>query len=110
MCEGVVEVMLLIVRWILQYAPIGVFALLAVVFGTQGAKVVGPLALVTLTVYLALVAQVIVTYGGFLAVYGLSLFKFLRMAKEAMITAFVTRSSNATLPTCLLYTSPSPRD
>jgi Na+/H+-dicarboxylate symporter len=101
LCDGVVEVMLLIVRWILQYAPIGVFALLAVVFGTQGAKVAGPLGLVTLTVYLALVAQVIVTYGGALAIYKLSLFKFLRMAKEAMVTAFVTRSSNATLPTTM---------
>jgi len=98
LCDGVVEVMLLIVRWILQYAPIGVFALLAVVFGSQGAKVVGPLGLVVLTVYLALAVQVIVTYGGALAIYKLSLFKFLQKAKDAMITAFVTRSSSATLP------------
>ena len=97
-CDGAVEVMLVIVRWVLQYAPIGVFALLAVVFGTQGAKVAGPLGLVTLTVYLALAVQVIVTYGGALTIYKLNLFKFLQRAKEAMVTAFVTRSSGATLP------------
>jgi Na+/H+-dicarboxylate symporter len=97
-CNGALNVMLLIVRWVLQYAPIGVFALLAVVFGTQGAKVAGSLGMVTLTVYIALVVHLIATYGGALAIYKLSLFKFLQRAKEAMITAFVTRSSNATLP------------
>lgn len=97
-CDGAVEVMLLIVRWVLQYAPIGVFALLAVVFGTQGAKVAGSLGMVTLTVYIALAVHVIVVYGGALAIYKLSLFKFLQRAKEAMVTAFVTRSSSATLP------------
>ncbi|HCD72569.1 MAG TPA: dicarboxylate/amino acid:cation symporter, partial [Thermovirga lienii] len=41
--DGAAEVMYLIVRWVLQYAPIGVFALIAVVFAKQGPKVVGPL-------------------------------------------------------------------
>ena len=87
-----------IVNWIMQYAPIGVFFLIAIVFAQQGAKALGPLLLVTITVYLALIALTIIGYGGLLAVFRLGFIKFLRGANEAMITAFVTRSSNATLP------------
>jgi len=92
------EAMYKVVRGVLQYAPIGVFALVAIVFGQQGAKAFGPLGTVTLTVYLALIVHVVVTYGLFLKVNKLGFFKFLKGAREAMITAFVTRSSSGTLP------------
>ncbi len=92
------EIMYLIVGWVLQYAPIGVFALIAVVFGTQGATAFGPLATVTLAVYLGLGAQLVVVYGGLLAINKLGFVKFLAGAREAMITAFVSRSSGGTLP------------
>ncbi len=92
------EIMYLIVRWVLQYAPIGVFALIAVVFGTQGAAAFGPLGLVTLAVYLGLAVQLVLVYGGFLAVNKLSFLTFLNGSREAMITAFVSRSSGGTLP------------
>ncbi len=92
------ETMYRIVNWIMQYAPIGVFFLIAIVFAQQGAKALGPLLMVTLTVYLALVALTIIGYGGLLAVFRMGFFKFLKGANEAMITAFVTRSSSATLP------------
>jgi len=73
-------------------------------FAKQGPKVVGPLALVTLTVYIALAVHVLVVYGTFLRVFGLRLGKFLKMAREAMITAFVTRSSSGTLPVTMKNT------
>ncbi len=92
------ETMYKIVNWIMQYAPIGVFFLIAIVFAQQGAKALGPLLLVTVTVYLALIALTIIGYGGLLAVFRLGFFKFLKGANEAMITAFVTRSSSGTLP------------
>ncbi len=92
------ETMYKIVRGIMEYAPIGVFFLIAIVFAQQGAKALGPLLLVTLTVYIGLLFHLVVTYGGLLAVFRLGFFKFLRGANEAMITAFVTRSSNGTLP------------
>jgi len=96
--DGAAEVMYLVVRWVLQYAPIGVFALIAVVFGKQGAKAVGPLGMVTLAVYTALILHVVVIYGGLLSIFKINFFKFLAGAKEAMVTAFVTRSSSGTLP------------
>ncbi len=96
--EGSAEVMYKVVRWVLEYAPIGVFALIAVVFGKQGSKAFGPLGMVTLTVYVALLVHLFVVYGGLLSLYRFNFFKFLGGAKEAIITAFVTRSSSGTLP------------
>ena len=96
--DGAAEIIYKIVKWILEYAPIGVFALLAVVFAKEGAKAAGPLALVVLVVYLALITHVIITYGGLLAVSRIPPLKFFNKAKEASLTAFVTRSSSGTLP------------
>lgn len=96
--DGGAEVMYLIVRWVLQYAPIGVFALIAVVFGEQGAMAFGPLMKVTLAVYLAYCLHLLLTYGGLMVVFRLRFACFLRGAREAMLTAFVTRSSSGTLP------------
>lgn len=92
------ETMYKIVRGIMEYAPIGVFFLIAMVFAQQGAKALGPLLFVTLTVYIGLLVHLVVCYGGVMAVAGLGFFKFLKGANEALITAFVTRSSGGTLP------------
>lgn len=87
-----------IVGGILQYAPIGVFVLVGIVFGKQGPKAAGPLLTVIITVYLGLFIHIFLVYGGFLKAFGVGLFKFLSKAKDAMLTAFVTRSSSGTLP------------
>lgn len=96
--DGAAEAMFIVVRGVLQYAPIGVFALLAVVFAQQGAEAAGPLGIVTLGVYLGLVLHILLVYGGLLAINKLNLWKFLSRGKEAIVTAFVTRSSGGTLP------------
>lgn len=99
--DGAAEVMYLIVQWMLQYAPIGVFALLAVVFAQQGANAIGPLGTVVIAVYLGLILHFFLALGGFLTLFGISFTKFTSRVKEAMITAFVTRSSSGTLPVSL---------
>jgi Na+/H+-dicarboxylate symporter len=96
--NGAAEGIYKMVHGIMQYAPIGVFVLIAQVFALQGPKAIGPLFTVTLTVYLGLLVHIVVCYGGFLAVSKLGFFRFLKGANEAMITAFVTRSSGGTLP------------
>ena len=92
------ETMYKIVGGIMEYAPIGVFFLISMVFAQQGAKALGPLLFVTLTVYVGLIVHLVFCYGGILAVFRLGFFRFLKGANEAMITAFVTRSSGGTLP------------
>lgn len=96
--DGGAEVMYKIVHWILEYAPIGVFALIAVVFAKQGGDAIGPLGLTTAAVYLAMLAHMLIVYSGMLALFKISPIKFFQKAKEAIITAFITRSSGGTLP------------
>ncbi len=95
------EVMYKIVAGIMQYAPVGVFFLISGVFAVQGPKVIGPLFYVMGIAYLGFVLHVILGFGGAIVLHRLSFFKFLKGAEEAMVTAFVTRSSNATLPISL---------
>ncbi len=96
--DGLAEVMYKIVRGILQYAPIGVFALIGYVVARFGIKVLGPLAIAVVALYVGLFTHIVLVYGGILAAFRISLIKFLKGAKEPMLTAFVTRSSSGTLP------------
>lgn len=96
--DGLAEAMYLIVNGVLQYAPIGVFALIAVVFGRQGAAAVGPLGTVTLAAFLGYVLHVAVVYTLILVINKISPVKFFKGARAPMVTAFVTRSSSGTLP------------
>ncbi len=98
---GSAEVMYKIVGGVLQYAPIGVFALIAVVFGQQGSKAFGPLGMTTVTVYISLILQWAVVYGLLLMAFKLNWVKLVTGTREAQITAFVSRSSSGTLPVTL---------
>ncbi|MDR1312296.1 MAG: dicarboxylate/amino acid:cation symporter [Deltaproteobacteria bacterium] len=99
LCSICAETMYKVVGGIMQYAPVGVFVLIAVVFAQQGPKAVGSLLFVTLTVYVSLAVHLVVGYGGMLRVISkLSFVKFVKGAYAASLTAFVTRSSNGTLP------------
>jgi Na+/H+-dicarboxylate symporter len=64
----------------------------------EGLSVVGPLAKVVVAVYLGLFLQITITYFLLLRVFRIDPLKFIRKAKDAMLTAFVTRSSSGTLP------------
>ncbi|MDR3115492.1 MAG: dicarboxylate/amino acid:cation symporter [Treponema sp.] len=97
--DGIAEVMMLIIKGIMQYAPIGVLSLVAVVFASNGPKVIGSLGLVTAACFIGYAVHIILVYGGLIACYGgLSLRRYFKEAKNPFITAFVTRSSNGTLP------------
>ncbi|MDR1148326.1 MAG: dicarboxylate/amino acid:cation symporter [Spirochaetaceae bacterium] len=97
--DGVAEVMMLIIKGIMQYAPIGVLSLVSVVFATNGPKVVGSLGVVTAACFIGYALHVIIVYLGMVKFYArLPIKRFFRDAKDPFITAFVTRSSNGTLP------------
>lgn len=96
--EGASFAIFKIVGWVMQYAPIGVFCLIFIVFSKNGLKALGPLANVTLSVYLGLILQIILVYCVICILMKLSPVKFISKVRAPMITAFVTRSSGATLP------------
>lgn len=95
--EAGTEVIFLIVRGVLEYAPIGVFALIAVAFAETGVEAIVPLAKLTGVVYGG-VALMIAFYALLLILFGASIRRFFFEAKEPMVTAYVTRSSSGTLP------------
>ena len=93
------EIVIKILMMIIKITPIGVFCLMSNVVAVNGPMIIGSLALVIGVAYLAYLAHMIVVYG--LSVQLLSHmnpFKFFRGMMPAMITAFTTTSSNATLP------------
>ncbi|ASJ21249.1 dicarboxylate/amino acid:cation symporter [Brachyspira hampsonii] len=96
--EGCTQIIIKIVGWIMFYAPIGVLALIFSVFVKNGSQAFGQLLKVTSTVYIGLILQLLVVYTVINIIFGLKPIKFLKYISEACFTAFVTRSSNGTLP------------
>jgi Na+/H+-dicarboxylate symporter len=96
--DGTAEIMMRMVTAIMQYAPIGVLALVAEVFAKQGANVAGSLVIVTIACFTGYLIHLVLVYGGMLKLNKLSIKRFFRDAKDPFVTAFVTRSSGGTLP------------
>ena len=93
------EVTMKVLMMIIKLTPIGVFCLMADVVAVNGAKIVGSLALVVGVAYIGYILHVIIVYGcsiKFLS--GMSPIAFFKGLAPAMLTAFTTTSSNATLP------------
>ena len=100
--EGLLDVSMRLIDIVISFAPIGVAALLFNLTAQLGYEVLGQLARYVGVVLLALFIHQFVVYS--LAVKflgGMSPLTFFRGIQEAMVTAFSTSSSNATLPTAL---------
>ncbi len=99
---GARDVMFRIVDWILEYAPVGVLALTLVNFGLYGPQIFGPYIKVVLGVVGGILVMVVVVYAVMLLLVTRERpYPVLYSIREAMLTAFVTRSSAATLPVSL---------
>jgi Na+/H+-dicarboxylate symporter len=97
--RGVTESMLVIVRWLLELAPIGVFALAVPLVARLGVAAVGALATYVVLVSLAALVYIAgVLYPAAAWWAGMSVRKFARAALPAQAVAFSSRSSLAALP------------
>ena len=100
--ESINSVMMSMVSIIMKLAPLGVFCLIAKTFATQGISMILPLASYFFTVVCVLLLHVIFTYSFFLKFLGkVSPIIFLKKMKTAVVFAFSTASSNATIPVTL---------
>jgi len=100
--EGIAQAVMMIINFAMKLAPIGVFGLIFSVTARFGYELLGALLLFVITVLTGLAIHqfgVIPLLVRTLA--GISPITFLRGAREQMITAFSTSSSNATLPTTI---------
>ena len=97
--DSLEDVVMKVLMMIIKLTPIGVFCLMADVVAVNGAKIVGSLAIVIGVAYIAYILHIVIIYScsvKFLS--GMSPIKFFKGISAAMLTAFTTTSSNATLP------------
>ncbi len=97
--DSAYEVVMKIMTMIINITPIGVFCLMCDVVAVNGPKILAGLGLALLTAYVGYILHVVFVYGAsaqFLSKVGFG--KFIKGMSPAMITAFTTTSSNATLP------------
>lgn len=100
--EGIYDVAMVIIGLAMWLAPVGVAALVFSLTAQLGFEILSTLAWYVATVLTGLAVQLFLVYA--LAVFflaGRNPFAFFAQSSEAMLTAFATSSSNATLPTAL---------
>ncbi|OAI07160.1 dicarboxylate/amino acid:cation symporter [Methylomonas methanica] len=99
--EGL-ELMLRLVGWIMRLAPFGIMALLAQLLATQNLALLSSLAeFVAVVIGTTLLHGLVVLPLLLVLIAKVSPLKFFLGAREALITAFATSSSSATLPVTL---------
>lgn len=97
--ESIAETMYKVTAMVMQLAPIGIFALIATTAAKYGFAVLAPFAKVILAVYIGCFLQMVIVYSGLVTAFTKkSPMWFFGGVKEAMLAAFVTRSSSAVLP------------
>src|SRR5699024_9599633 len=101
MTNGGREVSCRILNGILQYAPNGILAIGASSVGEQGLNTLLSLGRVTIVVYLAIAAQGILVCLVFLRLLNVRVLTFMKQAREALVTAFMTTSSLGPLPSTM---------
>jgi len=93
------EVINKLMEFIISLSPIGVFTMMAWVVATQGPSILGSLALVLLCAYLGYIVHAVIVYSLSAKVFvGMNPLAFFKGAFAAMMFAFTSTSSAATLP------------
>jgi len=96
------EIIMRLVMLLMQFAPYGVFFLIAKVFATQGLDAIAPLAKYFFVVLGVLLLHAMLTYPVLLRLLGrLNPLTFYRKMRAPIVLAFSTASSGATLPVTL---------
>ncbi len=100
--EALADVMYRLTSLIMEFSPIGVFGIMAWVVGTFGFALLGPLFKFLGVYYLACALQLFLIYGGLLKfIARLRVWTFLKGMGDAIVMAFSTCSSAATLPVAM---------
>ena len=101
--QGVYDICLRLIDWVIRLAPYAVAALLFSITAKLGVEVLVQLARFVGTATLALAIHFFVVFPLLVRfVGGMSPLEFFRRAEPAILTAFSTSSSSATLPTTLM--------
>ncbi len=96
--EALSEVMFKFTNYVMQFAPYGVGAAMAVTVGMKGIAVLRNLTLLILTFYGALAVFVILVLGAVALIVRLPVRRFINLVKEPLLLAFTTTSSESAFP------------
>ncbi|MEM8835329.1 MAG: dicarboxylate/amino acid:cation symporter [Planctomycetota bacterium] len=98
--EGLFDVLIRLVTWIIWLAPLGVFLLVAGRVGEIGlGSLAGPVFKYMMVVIVGLLIHATITLPAVLAIFGrVNPFRYMWQLRKPIITAFSTASSAATLP------------
>lgn len=93
------DVLMYLVNVVMKFAPYGAFALIATAIGGQGFDAIMAMGKYFFVVLFVLLLHLILVYGSAIKVLGkMNPIKFIKGFSPAMIVAFSTSSSGATLP------------
>lgn len=95
---SLLEVFQKLVWWVIRLAPIGSAALIGKAVATYGWDLLAPLGVFALDVYVGCAIVLFGLYPLLLKLHGLSVRRFFAGAWDAIVFAFVSRSSVGTLP------------
>lgn len=96
--QAVSETMMRVTMWIMQFAPYGVFGLVARTVASTGFAGFAPMLVFFLTVLSALLFHLFVVLPMLLKLNGADPLKHFKAMLPALLTAFSSASSSATLP------------
>jgi dicarboxylate/amino acid:cation (Na+ or H+) symporter, DAACS family len=97
--ESLADVMYRLTSIVMEFSPIGVFAIMAWATGTFGLSLLFPLFKFLMIYYLASILHVIIVFCGLLkGIARLQPWPFFKGMGDAIMVAFSTGSSSATLP------------
>lgn len=97
--ESLADVMYRMTSIVMEFSPVGIFAIMAWVSGTYGSSILLPLLKFLSVYYLACITHVILVFCGILFVFArVNPWPFFRGMRDAILMAFSTASSSATLP------------
>ena len=96
------EMMLKVTHIVMEFAPFGVFALVAWVMGTVGPATFLNVFLLAIAVYLGCFLHMLLVHGAIVRLFArLPVLPFFRGVREPQLVAYSTSSSSATLPASL---------
>ncbi|MER2030828.1 MAG: cation:dicarboxylase symporter family transporter [Solibacillus sp.] len=102
--QGTADAMFWVTNLVMKFAPIGVFALIGVTVSKFGIESLIPLGKLAILVYATMIFFVVVVLGLTARIFGINIFKLIRMIKDELLLAYTTSSSETVLPRIMLKT------
>ncbi len=96
--QSLAEVMYKVTGMVMEFSPIGVFAIMAWVAGSFGLEVILPLMKFVVIFYITCVLFLLIVMVSILRMAGLKPLPFFKGISDALLVAFSTGSSSAALP------------